>query len=210
MKYQAIVLAAGNATRAALTYNKVFYKIKGEPIIYLASLHFLNDVDCEKIYVVCKENEEKKLKKIFKDNIKIQYIYGGSSRQESVYNALKCVDSEYVIIHDGARPFYTLNLLNSLKEKLLVVNAVIPVIEVVDTLKEIKDGKIVKTLNREKIKRVQTPQGFKTSVILTAHQNAKKCNYTDDASMVEKLTDEDVYIIDGESKNIKYTNKEDF
>ena len=79
-----------------------------------------------------------------------------------------------------------------------------------DTVKEVKNGVVVKTLKRDVLKRVQTPQAFKTSVLLKAHNDAKNKLYTDDSSMVEELTDTKVYVIDGEYPNIKYTFKEDF
>ena len=73
----------------------------------------------------------------------------------------------------------------------------------------IKDNKVVKTLNREEVVRVQTPQGFKTSLIKTAHNKAIKNTYTDDSSMVEELNEE-VFVVEGETTNIKFTIKEDF
>ena len=210
MEYQAIVLAAGNSTRSGLQYNKVLFELINTPIIYLSTKNFINDMSCNKIFLVCKENDLEDLKKIFNGIDKIEFIIGGETRQESVNNALKLVTSEYVLIHDGARPYFTAILLNRLIAKLKEVDAVIPVWTMTDTVKEVKNGVVVKTLKRDVLKRVQTPQAFKTSVLLQAHNDAKNKLYTDDSSMVEELTDTKVYVIDGEYPNIKYTFKEDF
>ena len=210
MEYQAIVLAAGNSTRSGLQYNKVLFELNNTPIIYLSTKNFINDMSCNKIFLVCKENDLEDLKKIFNGIDKIEFIIGGETRQESVNNALKLVTSEYVLIHDGARPYFTAILLNRLIAKLKEVDAVIPVWTMTDTVKEVKNGVVVKTLKRDVLKRVQTPQAFKTSVLLKAHNDAKNKLYTDDSSMDEELTDTKVYVIDGEYPNIKYTFKEDF
>lgn len=209
MKYQAILLAAGNSSRSTLPYNKVLYLIDNKPIIYLSASNFINDDRCNNIFLVCKENEIETFKKVFKDIKKIKYVIGGKTRQESVYNALKQIDEKYVLIHDGARPHFSEKLLNNILNELINHNAVIPTIKVVDTLKIVKDNKVVKTLNREEIVRVQTPQGFETSLIKKAHNVVNRNDYTDDSSMIEELN-EDVFVVEGETTNIKFTIKEDF
>lgn len=209
MTYQAILLAAGNSSRSALPYNKVLHLIEDKPIIYLSASNFINDERCNKILLVCKEEEINTFKEVFVGIDKIEYVIGGKTRQESVNNALTHIDSDYVLIHDGARPYYSNNLLNEIVDKLNDHNAVIPAIKVIDTLKVVKDNKVVKTLNREEVVRVQTPQGFKTSLIKTAHNKAIKNTYTDDSSMVEELNEE-VFVVEGETTNIKFTIKEDF
>ena len=208
--YQAILLAAGNSSRSGLNYNKVLYTLDDKPIIYISALNFINDEKCNKIFLVCKSNELDTFKKIFEQENKIEYIIGGQTRQESVSNALKRVNSEYVLIHDGARPYYSKKLLDSIVNKLDEFNAVIPATKVTDTIKVVESGIVIKTINREMLRTIQTPQGFKTSVIKLAHSLANKQDYTDDSSMVEELTNEKVCVIDGEKDNIKYTQTEDF
>lgn len=208
--YQVILLAAGNSSRSGLNYNKVLHTLNDNTIIYKAAYNFINDSRCNKMFLVCKENEIDTLKEIFKDIYKMEYVIGGNTRQESVSNGLKHITSEYVLIHDGARPNYSMNLLDNILEKLQSYNAVIPALKVVDTIKEVKDNIVVKTINREVLRSVQTPQGFKTSLIVKVHKLAKNNEYTDDSSMVESLSNELVYVVDGEKNNYKYTEKEDF
>ena len=156
MEYQAIVLGAGNSTRSGLLYNKVLFELNNIPIIYLSTKNFINDVSCKKIFLVCKENDVKKMKEIFKSVDKVEYVIGGKTRQESVNNALSLVDSDYVLIHDGARPYFTPILLNRLIVKLKEYDAVIPVWTMTDTIKVVKNNIVVKTLKREELKRIQT------------------------------------------------------
>lgn len=208
MKYTAIVLASGSSTRASIGYNKIFYKIDNDPIINLACKDFIDDDKCEQIIITYSNDEIVKLKELFNSG-KIIYVKGGLTRQESVKNALNEVKSEYVLIHDGARPFVSNDLINRLVKELENKNAIIPVINVTDTIKVIKGNKVVKTLNRDELKIVQTPQAFKTSLIKKAHEKATR-TYFDDASLIEEVLKEDVYVIDGERDNIKLTYKEDF
>lgn len=210
MKYQTIIVAAGNSSRSNLSYNKVFYKIDNNPIILLSTRHFINDENCEKIFIVCKKIELELFNEIFLDNKKIFYVEGGNTRQESVNNALKYVDSDYVLIHDGARPFVSKKLINNVLINLNTNDAVIPTIFVTDTVKIVRDNYVVKTLKREELRNVQTPQGFKTSIIKKAHEMAKTNMFTDDSSMVEEILNCKVYAIDGEFSNIKFTIKDDF
>ena len=208
MKYTAIVLASGSSRRASIGYNKIFYKIDNVPVINLACKNFINDDECEQIIITYSNDEIVKLKELFNSS-KIIYIKGGLTRQESVKNALNAVKSEFVLIHDGARPFVSNDLINRLVKELENKNAIIPVINVTDTIKVIKENKVVKTLNRDELKIVQTPQAFKTTLIKKAHEKATR-TYFDDASLIEEVLKEDVYVIDGERDNIKLTYKEDF
>lgn len=208
--YQVILLAAGNSSRSGLNYNKVLYTLEDKPLIYKTALNFINDDRCNKIFLVCKENEIDTFKNIFKKINKVEYVIGGNTRQESVNNGLKHINSEYVLIHDGARPNYSISLVNNILEKLNTFNAVIPALKVVDTIKEVKDNVVVKTINREVLRSVQTPQGFKTSLIKEVHQKALSNDFTDDSSMVELLSNEKVYVVEGEKNNYKFTEKEDF
>ncbi len=210
MDYQAIILAAGNSTRSGLNYNKVLFEINGCPIISFSCKAFIDDLSCKKIFLVCKENELNEFKTIFNNVKKIEYVIGGDTRQQSVYNALKKVNSDYVLIHDGARPYFTPILLNRLLAKLKECDAVIPVWSMTDTIKVVKNDIVVKTLKRDELKRVQTPQAFKTEIIKKAHEMAKNVDYNDDSSMIEELLDVKVHVIDGEYTNTKYTFKEDF
>jgi len=187
MKYQAIVLAAGNSIRSGLSYHKIFYKLDDKTMIEHSISLFLKDEECDKVIIVVH----------FEDEVKIK-------------EGLEYVDTSYVIIHDGARPYFSNQLLTQLKLALKSHDCVIPVISLNDSIKKVSNHKVEYSLNREEYKLVQCPQGFLTKQIKLAHSLAKKGDYTDDSSLIEDILHQEVFCINGERKNRKYTNEEDF
>ena len=148
------------------------------------------------------------------DHFLLEYkiTHGGKRRQDSVYQGLMSLPSDctHVLIHDGARPFLSSELVNRIVYELKSgVEAVIPGILVNDTIKLVSESG-VRTLPRERLRAIQTPQGFTKDLIVFAHEYAKKNNITgtDDASLIEALG-HDVKIIDGDPQNIKITNPQD-
>ena len=104
MNYSAVVLCAGKGSRSGLSYNKMLYRFKDKTVYEMTMEIFLNDDRCKQIVVVTKEDEISDLKKLISSS-KIDYTFGGKERQDSVYNGLQIVNQEYVLIHDGARPY---------------------------------------------------------------------------------------------------------
>lgn len=203
MKYDVIVVAGGKGNRANLGFNKVLFKMaNGKSVIENNIDIFLNDKDCQKIILVI--NEE-----IDFNNNKLILVKGGKERFDSVMNGLNEVSSEYVLIHDGARPFLNIKALEKLKNKLEEKDAVVLGKIASDTIKIINDDKVVETLNRNNIFIAETPQGFKTSLIKDCYKNKDDNYYFDDASLVESFNYE-VYIVIDEYNNKKLTSKEDF
>ena len=203
MKYQAIVLGGGKGSRADLGYNKILYKMKdGRTVLEKSCDIFLNDDDCQKLIVVL--NGELPF-----SNEKVIKTQGGINRYDSVLNGLKLVDSEYVLIHDGARPFVTKDDINRLKTELASEDGAILVNKTVDTIKEVRDGYITGTPHREYLYNALTPQGFKTEVLKEAYANVDFNGVTDDASVLEKYGKK-VKIVDGSLNNRKLTSPEDF
>lgn len=140
-------------------------------------------------------------------------IAGGKTRQDSVYNGLQAISqgSDCVLIHDGARPLITKDLILKVVSELKNADAVVLGVPVTDTIKEVKDGCIIsETLERGVLWAAQTPQAFKASLIRQAHEEAKKGGYsaTDDSSLMEKLGHK-VKIIMGSYDNVKITTPED-
>lgn len=203
MKYDVIVVAGGKGNRANLGFNKVLFKMaNGKSVIENNIDIFLNDKDCQKIILVI--NEE-----IDFNNNKLILVKGGKERFDSVMNGLNKVSSEYVLIHDGARPFLNIKALEKLKNKLEEKDAVVLGKIASDTIKIINDDKVVETLNRNNIFIAETPQGFKTSLIKDCYKNKDDNYYFDDASLAESFNHE-VYIVIDEYNNKKLTSKEDF
>ena len=204
MKYDAVVVASGNSERAKLGFNKVFFVMKNNKTVLENSCNvFINDPDCEKIIIVTNEED-----KVFKNN-KLIITNGGKERADSVKNGLVKATSEYVFIHDGARPFINKQDIDKLKEALKSTDGAILVAKNVNTIKQVKDGIIEKTLDRENVYNDLTPQAFKTSLIVESYQKIDSKGITDDSQAFEMIGHK-VIAVEGDPANIKLTRKEDF
>ena len=210
MNYSAIVLCAGKGSRSGLTYNKMLYRFKNKTVYEMTMEIFLNDERCKQIVVVTKEEELDDLKKLILSK-KIDYVFGGKERQDSVSNGLQVVKEDYVLIHDGARPYLKKENIDDILECLNKNDACLLVVPVKDTIKVCIDGNIVKTLPREQLVQAQTPQAFKTELIKRCYQKGKDKNYiaTDDASLVEYFENIEVKAVLGSYSNIKITTPDD-
>ena len=203
MKYDVVVVAGGKGLRADLGYNKALFLMSNNKTVLENSCEiFFNDTDCEKVIIVI--NDE-----IDFTNDKLLITNGGNERRDSVLNGLNLTTSEYVLIHDAARPYLHEESLRKLKEELSNKDAVILARKASDTIKVVEDGKITKTLDRNTIYMAETPQAFKTKLIKRCYKECADINFTDDASLVESLG-YDVYVINDEFDNKKLTSKEDF
>lgn len=208
MKYSCVICAAGSGSRMNLGYNKVFYPISEDKTVLDLTINvFDQDEECDEIIVVTqKENFER----VFSSN-KLKLTEGSSTRSLSVFEGLKLVKNEFVMIHDGARPYVTLKNLNDIKECLREHDACLLAVACVDTIKVVDGTTVVQTPKRATLWNAQTPQAFKTELIKTAYQKSFDLNIevSDDASVVELCTDIPVQIVKGDYQNIKITNPQD-
>ncbi len=206
IKTTAIITAGGNSTRFGS--NKLTKKLKNLTVIETTVSKFIDLVD---EIVIPTQNETKEIilnSKIYSN--KIKFAPAGDTRQESVYNAiLACSNPEIVLIHDGARPFIEKETIKEIIKLTKKEKAVIAGIMAIDTIKQVKNSKIIKTLDRKTIFQAQTPQAFNYKLIKLVHEKYKNDkNFTDDSSMVEKYGIEPV-IFETSPKNKKITTKED-
>ena len=142
-----------------------------------------------------------------------QIVPGGKRRQDSVKNGIEFLskDTEIVVIHDGVRPFVTKEMIEDSIQSAIRFGAVVLAMPVKETIKMVKpDGTVLKTLDRESLWQIQTPQAFRVNVIKEAYHKATEDGFvgTDDASLVERLGVE-VHILPGSYTNIKITTPED-
>lgn len=211
MKYSVLICAAGSGTRMNLGYNKVYMKLKnGKTILDTTIGVFYQDDDCDQIVVVSDphmylENHQGRLGE------KVVLVQGGATRQESVRNGLLAVKNEYVMIHDGARPFVSKENLDAIKETLGQEDACLLMVPCKDTIKRVIDGCVEETYDRSALMCAQTPQAFKTDLIVSCMKKAIADHYTgtDDASLVEKYSDVKVKAVEGSYANLKITTIED-
>lgn len=205
-KVNAIIPAGGTSSRFG-NKNKLLEKIYDKEVIrYTIEAFEKSEVD--EIIICANINIIEELKEIFKNSKKIKIIEGGATRQESVFNGLKASECDYVLIHDGARPMISTDLINSAIEEVKTKKALTVATKTIDTIKEVIDGKIVRTIDRAKLYNTQTPQAFEYNLIKNAHMKLYGQNFTDDAGMLEDLG-ETVYILNGSYKNIKITTQND-
>lgn len=205
-KVNAIIPAGGTSSRFG-NKNKLLEKIYDKEVIrYTIEAFEKSEVD--EIIICSNINIIDELKEIFKNSQKVKIIEGGATRQESVFNGLKASECDYVLIHDGARPMISTDLINSAIEEVKTKKALTVATKTIDTIKEVIDGKIVRTIDRAKLYNTQTPQAFEYNLIKDAHIKLYGKNFTDDAGMLEELG-QTVYILNGSYKNIKITTQND-
>lgn len=209
----AIIVAAGSSSRMNGT-NKQLMSLGGMPVIIRTLLAFEQSGDISNIILVTRDEDLFQIQMLCNKYMitKISDIVcGGASRQESVlkgFRRLKNTDKS-VLIHDGARPFVDSEIINSVVTALKKYPAVTCAVKVKDTIKQIDcDGKVQKTLQRENLVSVQTPQGVDVEKYLKATENADVAQFTDDTSIMEAAGYE-VMTVEGSYKNIKITTKED-
>ena len=214
MLASAIIPAAGSGKRFG--EKKQLKELMGRPLIRYTLTPFLESSAIADIIIAAQKKDFDKLAYVV-DSIatekKISIIEGGDTRQGSISNALAQINSntEYVCVHDAARPFVSRELIEKLINALKTCDAVTVGRESTDTLKECNDGIVSRTIDRKKIWQVQTPQAFTKEVIMNAYELAEKQNIlaTDDSSLVEEAGYQ-VNIINDSSINFKITTKEDW
>lgn len=216
MKVVAIILAAGRGSRMKSDIKKQYMLIDGKEVIWHSINAFEKSEVDEIILVAGKEDIENCEKLVEKSGFKKikKIIAGGKERYDSVYAGLKvAADSDYVLIHDGARPLVTSELIEKCIEQVKECEACIVGVPVKDTIKIVDESGDVKvTPKREFLRSIQTPQAFSYKLIMEAYRNMYQeelIEVTDDAMVVEKYSDSKVRVIEGEYTNIKITTKED-
>ncbi len=203
-----IITAAGNGERFNQKQKKQFIEFKGTELLTLNIKKWISFDFIINIYLVLPIEgfEENSIKYKSLSN-KIITVLGGKSRTESISNALNVIENcKKVLIHDGVRPFFTKNLIYSVINALNTYKAVIPALKVTDTIKEISENVVVKTINRTKYATIQTPQGFDFDLIYYAYKTYGNIDFYDDSSLIE-LLNESVFTVEGEWNNIKVTEQ---
>ena len=192
MKNVAIITAGGSGKRLPGKTKKQFVTVAGRPLLFWTLDKFVSHPQIDEIIITLPEDEittfGRRIKTEFSDK-KLVFPKGGKERQNSVFNALKNCPSntDFVLIHDGVRPFVSEKEITELLKIVAKTNAVIPVGKVKDTIKKVSENKILETVSRENLAKAFTPQVFRFSLILSLHQKAAKDGllFTDDAAILE-------------------------
>ena len=217
MKVVAIIVAAGSGKRLGRSAKKQFLSIGSKPILAYTLDVFDSVEKVDRIILVIpggwKRYCQKEIIEKFGYRTEIELTNGGARRQDSVACGLALVSEDYglVIIHDGVRPFVTRKMIIESIARARKFGACVVAVPVSDTVKMAKSNRIIeRTLPRECLWRVQTPQTFRLSLIKKAYAKALRDKFygTDDAQLVERMH-KPVKIISGDYRNIKITTKED-
>jgi len=217
LKVVAIIVAAGRGKRTGHSTKKQFLSVGSKPILAY-TLDVFDSIDrVDKIILVIprgwKRYCQKEIIEKYGYRKEIEVISGGARRQDSVACGLALVSSDYeiVIIHDGVRPFVSRKMIVESIAKARKFRACVVAVPVTDTVKMVnREGVIERTLPREHLWRVQTPQTFQLSLIKKAYAKALKDKFygTDDAQLVERMN-KPVKVISGDYRNMKITTRED-
>jgi len=217
LRVAVLVPAAGAGVRMGKGTKKQFLLLDGRPILAHTLARFEGIAEVTEIIPIVPEEE---LEHCLEKCVEVQglkkvkrVVPGGAQRQDSVYNGLKAVepDTDYVMVHDGVRPFITEELIHLLLQSVKGCDGVILAVPSKDTLKEVsKDMTVRKTLDRKNCYMVQTPQLFSYGALKSAFEKAYAEGYygTDEASLVERDGGK-VRVAMGSYANIKITTPED-
>ena len=214
MERYAIIVAGGKGLRMGGEIPKQFLPIGGKPVLMRTIEVFRQAYPDIHIVLVLPAPQQDYWLKLCRDYdfaVPVQIADGGETRFHSVSNGLKLIPDDavgLVGVHDGVRPFVAIETIRRCYEEAMDKGAVVPVISVVETLRQLrKDGASV-TLPRDEYKLVQTPQTFRISLLKEAYQQSFVPSFTDDASVVEALG-KPVYLVEGNRENIKITTPAD-
>ncbi|CAM5196557.1 2-C-methyl-D-erythritol 4-phosphate cytidylyltransferase OS=Ureibacillus acetophenoni OX=614649 GN=ispD PE=3 SV=1 [Ureibacillus acetophenoni] len=214
MQYEVVLPAAGSGKRMGAGKNKLFLLLQNKPILIHTLNVFQNDENCTGIWLAVKPEERAFIQQLLEEHhiTKVKGLpNGGEERQHSVHSCIKEMEQvDIVLVHDAARPFITQDIIARLVETASEYGAAIAGVRAKDTMKKVRDGKIVETVDREHLWMIQTPQAFRFDLLFEAEDVAEKVGFlgTDEAMLVERLG-YPVHIVEASYDNIKMTTQED-
>jgi len=220
MKVSVILPAAGLGTRMGReksgTSRKQFMLLEGAPVLIHTIRKFLRCPSVHEIVVALRAEDMDWARGLIHAEHPVKPVHvveGGESRQESVQNALASLDpaTELVAVHDAVRPFIGTDLVEQVIQEAAHHGAAIVGIVPVDTVKQVHKNRIRSTLMREHLVLAQTPQEFRFELIQRAFAKAREDGFTgtDESSLVERLEEGEVHVVQGSDRNIKITKPSD-
>ena len=211
MELYAIIVAGGSGKRMGAEVPKQFLELAGKPVLMHTIERFKMFNDAIEIITVLPENQLRhwiELQKKYSFTVPHTLVKGGSSRFFSVRNGLKFISSPgLVAIHDGVRPFVSIDTIKRCFETAEKKGNAIPAVTVAESLRIVTDTGN-HPINRLQVRQIQTPQVFRTDLIKNAYKLEYIPGFTDDATVLEK-TGEKINLVEGNRENIKITTPED-
>ncbi len=215
----AVVLAAGRGERLGGPVPKAYVPLAGKPLL----LHSLEKFArfpplCEIVLVIHPEDEERFRTQVepripLPAHVEFKRVYGGEHRQDSALAGVRAASSEWVAVHDAARPFFSLDLLEALWEAVREHRAALPVLPVEESLHELGPGeeRLLRPVDRSRLLRAQTPQCFERRLLADALREARRRGerFTDEAGAVLAYGGVSPFCVSGEEWNLKITTRWD-
>jgi len=214
MQAVAILVAAGRGERMGAERPKAFLALRGQALLLRAALAFEAAPSVGRIVAVVPEPEIVAGRELLSSLRKLSAVVaGGERRQDSVLAGLAQVPDGFdgvVLVHDAARPLVDVELIEAVAQQAAATGAALPVLPLVDTVKRVRGGRVVETLDRAELGGAQTPQGFRFALLHEACAAARRAGLTvtDEAMAVERLGHV-VHAIPGSMRNRKLTTPDD-
>jgi 2-C-methyl-D-erythritol 4-phosphate cytidylyltransferase len=211
----AVILPAGGiGARLGRRTPKQFLRIAGGPILIRTLWHFRHHPAVGAIVIAAPAEHLARTRRLVSRGRRpnVDVVAGGSTRQESVWNALQAAptDADVVLVHDAVRPFIDRRLIDAVVAAAIEHGAAICALPIAETVKRVHGGFVHGTLDRSELWAVQTPQAFRSALLREAHDKARRdgATATDDAMLVERLGHA-VHVVPGLAGNVKITTPDD-
>ena len=215
MNIYAVIPAAGTGSRAGFEKNKILQKVGGASVLWRTVSAFARNENIAGVAVCANKNERAEIERELRGFAKVLYADGGSTRTESVKNALEVLAAlpcppDYVLIHDAARPFVSQKIIDDCIYAVRSFGSAICSLPCTDTLVRGQNGMIAGIYDRDTAFTLQTPQGFAFSEILSAYRKiTDRDSFTDDSGVYAKYV-APPRLFAGDKRNVKLTFREDF
>jgi 2-C-methyl-D-erythritol 4-phosphate cytidylyltransferase len=210
MKKTAVIVAGGSGVRMGSAVPKQFLHLKGKPIIWhTVQQFFYAYLDIQIVLVLPASYLQEAATYFETDQLSnIQFVEGGSTRFDSVKNGLqKVTEPSVIFVHDGVRCLVSANLIKKCYEEAMVFGSAIPAVTATDSIRLVT-GEAHQVIDRNRIKIIQTPQTFLSTVLIPAFDRPYQDSFTDEATVVE-AAGHSVRLIEGEYSNLKITRPQD-
>ncbi|NRD88679.1 bifunctional 2-C-methyl-D-erythritol 4-phosphate cytidylyltransferase/2-C-methyl-D-erythritol 2,4-cyclodiphosphate synthase [Sphingopyxis sp. BSNA05] len=210
----ALIVAAGVGARAGLGIPKQYEIIGGKPMVRHSVERLSAHPDIDRIWIVVAAGQEELLNQTLAPLSSYKIVIGGATRQQSVYNGLRAIlqagGARNILVHDAARPFLPDSVIDRLLDGLETASAAIPVLPCVDTMVKLTGDRLDRTVDRESLWRVQTPQAFDFRKLVAAHENFAAGQDASDDAQIFQAAGHAVSTVEGDEALKKYTLPGDF
>ncbi len=211
-----IIAAAGSGNRMGINIKKQYLMLMDKPIIQHTIEKFYKIDEVQKIIVISDREGidfvRKEIIKKGKMTAKVIAVIGGSTRTASVHNGLMSLDpnTEYVLIHDGVRPFISSEVIVDAIQMCIEKKAVVVCSKTVDTIKIVRNNEVIQTMDRKLLWNAETPQCFEYNLLMSCMEKALRTenSFTDESSILEYFGQK-VYVCENNDINLKITNRKD-